>query len=46
MHSKRMRASQMVRGWMGIFQTCHGAISDATASQVTQKGESWTTGRI
>jgi hypothetical protein len=36
----------MIRGAMSIFQTCHGAISSATASQVTQKGESWTTGRI
>jgi hypothetical protein len=46
MHSKWMRASHMVRGRMSIFQTCHGAISGATASQVTQKGGSWTTGRI
>jgi hypothetical protein len=36
----------MVRGGMGILQTCHGAISGATASSVLQKGASWTTGRI
>jgi hypothetical protein len=46
MHSKRMRDSHMVRGGMSIFQTYHGAISGAAPSQVTQKGESWTTGRI